>query len=261
MLAERNYHAKSNTDKAGLQRQLKRTDMGLLSYVDCTNNELRDFIRSRGVDKQSIRGKLGQREELLRALEYQDYHPKFEKFTSLPSELRTQIYEYYFAGFQKRAHAPQQPPLTLTCRLIRDEALPLFYSSCTFEFNILQPGDATGRATSRKVIIPRDMLIWLHSTRAEYLADIQHVRVNLWRYECNSHDTGKSVKLLWFSLANPKTVEFLETLPPGVHREAQGQIRHYRLADQVADFVEELKRLETVKRAGLWRKRTSSSYV
>lgn len=137
MLKDRGYDAGSRKSAENLSRHLQRADLGLRSYVKLQNSELKDLISKRRPDMDVEIG--NKREDLIDALEYADYHPEFDRFTELPPELRAKIYAYYFAEFEEALVAPKQPPLTRTSRMVRREALPLFYSSCTFELPMRAP--------------------------------------------------------------------------------------------------------------------------
>lgn len=94
-------------------------------------------------------------------------------FLSLPAELREQIYRLAFAGNRWNATEPEhpnyhwstssfvrfrcrlensfrQPALAATCRLVRQESLPVFYSMhhCEFEGRISTLFDEKGLAMS-----------------------------------------------------------------------------------------------------------------
>lgn len=177
MLAERHYEAGSITDKERLKICLQRSDLGLLSYVKYKNNELRDLIKARGIQTDFSKGNKGQRHELIDVLEHADNNREFRNFTRLPAELRTRVYEYYMADFTEPLTAPKQPPLTLASSLTRKEALPIFYSTRTFQVDLLPPLASRFRATNAtKLKIHASSLLWMQSTWAENLADIQSLR-------------------------------------------------------------------------------------
>ncbi|KAF2480275.1 hypothetical protein BDY17DRAFT_35290 [Neohortaea acidophila] len=173
VLAKRNFKAPRAKDREMLEGYMKRSDRGLMSYVGCKNNELRKFIRDRGIEMASDRRKKGLRWELLQALENADKNLRFEKFTSLPPELRNMVYEWYFAGFKEPLDAPVQPPITRTSSLIRTEALPVFYASCIFALSL--------RKWKRLVetTITHECLLWLVSCNTKYLPRIRRLAVQL----------------------------------------------------------------------------------
>lgn len=64
--------------------------------------------------------------------------PSFPKFLDLPTELRLEVYEHYFddLGPIPPEEHDNQPALTRASSLLRQEALPLFYSHSTFEAGV-----------------------------------------------------------------------------------------------------------------------------
>lgn len=198
-LAERNYHVGSTRDTGRLRRCLRRSDMGLMSYANYTNKELRQLIRARGIKTDFGPRNIGQRVDLIEALEHADNNRKFENFTRLPPELRNRVYEYYFSEFKKTLLSPKQPPLTLVCNLVRRETLPIFYANCTFELNLVARWFSGGTGFLN-LIMPADTLLWLYATRAENFADIQHIEVKVWK----QGPWDRIQQLLTFSVANSK---------------------------------------------------------
>ena len=178
MLEARRYYTGSVMEKKKLRECLKRSDRGLLSYLKYTNDELRELIRIRGIDTDSISGDKGHRGELIDALEKEDDNRSFGSFTQLPAELRARIYKYYFEDLEDSLHAPKQPPLTRVSRLLREETLPLFYSTCTFDFNLVVSKDGLSKYTLK---MPSMTLMWLRSTEDENIADIAKIRVRVCR--------------------------------------------------------------------------------
>ncbi|TKA75986.1 hypothetical protein B0A55_03254 [Friedmanniomyces simplex] len=72
------------------------------------------------------------------------------RFLTLPPELRNHIYELALVDtnpisipwmYMLRSKEPSEPSLLRTCHRIRDEALPIFYSSNTFETSIIGLGE------------------------------------------------------------------------------------------------------------------------
>lgn len=96
---------------------------------------------------------------LVARLEEADEDATSERFMDLPPELRERIASYYMADLESPVYKedgddsvcmpanddgstkrvlehPTQPPLTQTCRLLRQETLPLFYKNCTFMIHL-----------------------------------------------------------------------------------------------------------------------------
>ena len=99
-------------------------------YFKCTDSELEKFFQDRTINLSSTKP-VG-REAHITTLTQLDREQQFGRFIDLPPELRNAIYEYYMADFPRRLTAPTQPPLTRTCRLMRSEALPIFYHQTSF---------------------------------------------------------------------------------------------------------------------------------
>ncbi len=71
------------------------------------------------------------RADMIAILEQADDERVFPRFMDLPPELRVEIYGHHFRSFDEGILAVQ-PPLTTVCKLLRQEALPMFYRSHRF---------------------------------------------------------------------------------------------------------------------------------
>ena len=69
-------------------------------------------------------------------LEEADENTGFERLLDLPPELRVLIYGLHFDSMPE-LREPVQPPLSKVSRLLRQESLPIFYSTCTFKLSDL----------------------------------------------------------------------------------------------------------------------------
>ncbi|KAK4496620.1 hypothetical protein PRZ48_012600 [Zasmidium cellare] len=107
------------------------TDRGLLPYENpaITLEELQRFIRDRRLQPPNDPPS---RADCIAVLEKADESQTFDRFLDLPPELRERIYGMYMAEFPRTLTFPTQPPLTLTSRLLRKEALPLFFKETAF---------------------------------------------------------------------------------------------------------------------------------
>lgn len=66
-----------------------------------------------------------------------DPSPQRRTFLDLPPELRNYIYDLYLTHFGLRCLNHQSdPPLTLTCRTIRAESLPMLYGAKTLYLDV-----------------------------------------------------------------------------------------------------------------------------
>ena len=179
-LEQRGYATACIKDYVWLRESLVRSLLGQTSYVPCTNDELRGFIKARGIDTIHVitKGAKGLRKELIQVLDEADQNPLFTKFLRLPPEIRNRIYNIHFADFTQPLNTPVQPPLTLTCSQIRAETLQMFYSACTFEIT-LEQHIAFNYIRSRnesRLHIPPKTLLWFHSLAPQNLAALRRLR-------------------------------------------------------------------------------------
>ena len=138
--------AKESHSRSSLAEILQRRDRGLVCYDKCLGRELEVFLKARQVCPQRPARKTADAHRLamIKALEQDDEAQKFERFLELPAELRKRIYELYFAEFKEVLRTPSKPPLARTCWQMRQEVLPLFFSSHEFEIHlVLQQGSHT----------------------------------------------------------------------------------------------------------------------
>ncbi|TKA70254.1 hypothetical protein B0A55_07762 [Friedmanniomyces simplex] len=184
-LEDRHYQVGAFKEKDRLDQCILRSKLGRISYYKHTNAELRNLIAIRKIDTsapsmQHYRGNT--KEKLLALLDYEDEHPKFERFLQLPPELRNKVYAYHYADFRDRIYAPSQPPLSRICRQLRRESLPMFYATCEFELRLQRfspsyrysnPRPATFRLT-----VGDRMLLFLHSTDPKHLAAIRRLHIS-----------------------------------------------------------------------------------
>jgi hypothetical protein len=141
MLKDRRYTCKSRT-KVLIQKHFVRCQRGLLSYEGLPIRELKLFIKQRGIPITA--GKKPTLSSLKAQLEQADDDLTFDRFCDLPPELRQKIFQQYFDSFGQyvdstgchrfgRPVCAGQPPITMTSKQTRQEALPLFYSRCEFD--------------------------------------------------------------------------------------------------------------------------------
>ncbi|KAK1048822.1 hypothetical protein LTR74_017456 [Friedmanniomyces endolithicus] len=177
-LKDRNYHVSSNMRKDLLSECLRRSNLGILSHHKLTIPELRERIKARKIDTTGFFPKLttSSRQELLSALDQADLNPKFEHFLQLPPELRNKIYADYYAGFKMPLCAPSQPPLSHTCRQLRQESLPMFYATCKFEIRLRRTRIGPAFRMKRFMISDENVL-FLHNTEPKYVATVRRLLV------------------------------------------------------------------------------------
>jgi hypothetical protein len=120
----------------------------MLLYDKCSYPELHSFCEQRGIDTgagHTVKA------DLVHSLEATDDASVFPSFEELPAELRLRVYCFSFqffrhetlassyiksgARYERRAEISRDcdvfklppPPIARVCRLLRQEALPLFY--------------------------------------------------------------------------------------------------------------------------------------
>ncbi|KAK5738255.1 hypothetical protein LTR17_006132 [Elasticomyces elasticus] len=123
-----------------------RIECEQLCYFQCSDAELKRFVKDRGIDTPEGRFR---RSAIIEVLEHADEELAFTKFLDLPPELRTIVYDYYLAVFPEVLRNPVQPPLTRVCRLLRTETLPMFYQRTTFQVRLSHA--ANDRSMVRKL--------------------------------------------------------------------------------------------------------------
>ncbi|KAK5679905.1 hypothetical protein LTS10_007853 [Elasticomyces elasticus] len=127
-----------SVSKSNLISYAKRMERGRLCYLKCTDAEIQKFVKDRAIKV----GALFRRDPYIAALDSTDRKQTFVRFVTLPPELRTLVYECYLEGLPKVLYNPVQPPLTRACRLLRKEALAMFYQRTTFVVRLVEPGES-----------------------------------------------------------------------------------------------------------------------
>ncbi|KAK3074799.1 hypothetical protein LTR53_002465 [Teratosphaeriaceae sp. CCFEE 6253] len=178
MLEDRHYHVGGIKDVGRLEGCLRRSRLGLMSYHNCGNEELRRLIAVRKLNDSITDGlREGDRQELLAILDCADLQPSFHRFLELPPELRNQVYKYYYAECRDVVFAPTQPPLTRCCILVRREALHMFYATRVFTLQLRRTTNYHDRCNLLSMG-ERQLLFW-HSARPEHIAAITSLSVSV----------------------------------------------------------------------------------
>ncbi|KXT00745.1 hypothetical protein AC579_10220 [Pseudocercospora musae] len=132
----------------------RRLDRGLLYYGDqrTSMDMLRKFVKARGISLPTPTTRKAIANVLMDADESRTFHG----FQDLPTELREIIYEFYVDAFPEKLVCPTQPPLTRINKLIREEALPIFFKRVRFQLAFFYgqsskdgSGEALGKVTFR----------------------------------------------------------------------------------------------------------------
>ncbi|KAK4496628.1 hypothetical protein PRZ48_012608 [Zasmidium cellare] len=175
-LSRRNYQVPQRISREDAIDALQRSDRGLMSYHGLGNDELRGFINARRIQHAgTLKGEskaTGTR--LIHILQRADDNPRFERFSHLAPELRNRIYEYYLGSLAQPIYAPSQPPLTLTSRLLRQETLPMFYSTSIFVLSFINTSDSNFRLR-----IPDQLQLFIHNTLPSHLALIERLIIRV----------------------------------------------------------------------------------
>ena len=158
---------------------------GLLSYDACSIDELRRFVEARSLPlpKQFFQSKA----DFINALELDDDEGCFPKFTDLPAELRVRIYAMVFGKVQV-IRVPRQPPLSQVSRQLRQEVLPIFFSTCTFTFRICV--ERVNREP--KYFIPNGFTAFFEM-RDEYVGSVKKLMIQLYNISSPIKDLGKMI--------------------------------------------------------------------
>lgn len=122
-----------------------RKERSLLNYEKCTTAELMSFIQTRGlkmptarlpnpstddslpITESDLNLAQSNKKDCIAILQKADDAAVFSNFLKLAPELRTIIYQKYYEDFELPT-LPHEPPLTLTSKGTRAEALPIFYA-------------------------------------------------------------------------------------------------------------------------------------
>ncbi|EME44805.1 hypothetical protein DOTSEDRAFT_35165 [Dothistroma septosporum NZE10] len=120
-----NYHIKSSANRNDTHASYMRFHQATATAL------LRSCASSTSTANWGNADRLNQR-HLVKALEAADDNIVFSKLVDLPAELRCRVYYFYVAAFPAKLYSPAQPPLALTCKLLRSEVLPVFYDTICF---------------------------------------------------------------------------------------------------------------------------------
>lgn len=139
-LKTRKFYCPSDAKKARIGELYVRDQRGFISYDALAVNELLQFYHARIRDmplggQTLLKAGKPSKADLVKVLEEADANSSFHHFSDLPAELRVRVYTLYFGSIGV-LDRPAQPPITMVSRLLRKEALPVFYQTCTFKLDI-----------------------------------------------------------------------------------------------------------------------------
>lgn len=179
-----------------LELEWERLQCGLLHYDACTTTELKRFIGQRRLEVESATGddeeaetdarknaktKAPGRRQMINKLKVADEEPEFYKFTQLPPELQTYICELYM-DFESPLETPTHPPLTRTCRHLRQMALPIFFSTQKFGLLYVEDYSVKSSVTPQPVFgfkLDSKSRSWLGSLSSADLACVKSISLGL----------------------------------------------------------------------------------
>lgn len=126
----KSYSTLSSASRSELAAFWLHHTLSHVCYDKCSEDEAKKFA----IDRKLIRANSElSRQDITFWLIHEDMNPTFSRFEDLPPEIRTIVYEIYMNDFAgKDLERPTQPPLARATRLLRKEALPVFYGKCTF---------------------------------------------------------------------------------------------------------------------------------
>lgn len=130
-LTDAGYKVNDKTSIEELRALQQHHDRGGLCYGQCSDDEVQKFMSDRNIHVKKAT-KRTWRSQTIKALMAADANAHFDRFHQLPPELRTRIYGMHFAEIcppERTLSEPSQPPITRANRLLRAEALPLFYAT------------------------------------------------------------------------------------------------------------------------------------
>ncbi|SMR64014.1 unnamed protein product [Zymoseptoria tritici ST99CH_3D1] len=137
-------HYTTATTRYRLVELAARTHRGLRCYDGDSVQELKQFVSQRGLVAALATSRV-KKLELMDLLETADEDATFDRFSELPPELRTLIYELHFEFFLTfdnfgSINSASPPPITHVNSQIRQETMQLFYATCHFDFGFDKPG-------------------------------------------------------------------------------------------------------------------------
>lgn len=184
-----------------------RQDRGCLPCFRFTTKQLKDICIQRGIGLPATSKR--NKAEFTHRIEEADDESTFAYFADLPSELRVRIYTLHF-GELPTLEQPAQPPITKTSKLLRQESLPLFYSTCTFilhaekaaadekyEYNDLSYTRKYGK-------IKGDFFV---NTPETLLLKVRHLKVSGWLTSMRNLSPKKDFRIALFDFGRNGTVD------------------------------------------------------
>ena len=168
-----------------------------IAYHEYDSATLRGFIVARTLGKAPIgnydRTRSNDKAKLIDRLERMDKKATF-RFMDLPPELRHVVYDYVLVASLPLSR-PDQPPITRTCRTIREESIPLFYRLNRFVItvnSIITPpysGKGSRTATYNWRTLDKKDEAWVKSQSKEALVNVKALELH-WTEEIHHPRSG-----------------------------------------------------------------------
>jgi len=176
-----NYKPRAHITKSALIELLVHHEKGLLCYDECSDRELKKFVRDRNIARTE---ETTDRLSLVSMLQADDASRAFHRFSDLPAELRVRIYEFHIADFADTTlYFPVQPPITWASKLARAEALPVFYNTCTFAIALQGRQETRNGHLACYHKLSTKSQLFLHLLKPEQLAAIRHIEIAVEQWE------------------------------------------------------------------------------
>lgn len=198
--------ARKTFPKSCLVALLQQHDRGFICYDKFSQLELQQFARNRKLPRHGHHRDgfhttgFEIRRLLISDLEKSDRQCTFPRFLELPAELRNLIYGYYVAGFPDTLRLPIKPPLSRTCKLLRQEVLPVFYNNIEFQIE-LKPDSNSPRRFAETI---NTQLFLLHLATAD-AACIRRLKLVVIRHRPRPLHAGCEVqKTFYINLGSSK---------------------------------------------------------
>lgn len=170
------YEVKKSLVRDQLLQLVQRMEFGSLCYDTCTYLELKQFALNRGLitsDRAPVK------RALTGMLTKADDDRTFSKIPDLPPEIRKSIYELYISDFEgRRLWTPSQPPLARTCRLMRYEVLPIFYSKCAFRITFMSTKVASSNQLGAHFRLSDRSYIFLTTLAPQCIGDLRRLQLS-----------------------------------------------------------------------------------
>lgn len=237
----------SDEEYQALMKRNMSTDRGLIIYEDCTDAELKKFVEGRllkpmespfgasDLPRDDIKDlRQWWRDGLIRRLTASDDSPKFSKFVNLSPELRRRVYKFYIDSFPLVLYYPSQPPLTRASRLLRNEALSMFYSHQTFALQYAR----TPRRGSSRFRPTVATCTFLHSLPTAQISNLRRLQLDISEWEDSPRNHAVLGNVIEIELDLSRAAIDVNRGPPSTSMAKSEPFIQKKLEDVLEDVVE-----------------------